>query len=1261
MALSENQGEIVSKTEAFLWLEQESSRRILFLDGAMGTMIQRFKLKEQDFRSGDLENHPGELQGNNDLLSLTRPDVISSIHTQYLEAGSDIISTNTFSSTKVAQADYGLEHLAYELNLASAKLAKQACQDFMNKNPERRCWVAGAMGPTNKTASLSPDVNDPGFRAITFEDLVRDYFEAARGLRDGGADILIIETVFDTLNLKAAIFAVKKLLEESEEQFPVMLSVTITDASGRTLSGQTVEAFWNSVRHARPFSVGINCALGASEMRPYISELSKIADCRISCYPNAGLPNPLSDTGYDESPDQTSELVKDFAESGFINLIGGCCGTTPDHIKAVYQKLKEVTPRKLPTIEPRMRLSGLEPLNLDSSGERPFIMVGERSNVTGSPKFKRLIKEEKYEEALSIARQQVENGANIIDINFDEALLDGVACMVKFLNLVAAEPDISKVPIMIDSSKFEVIEAGLKCIQGKGIVNSISLKEGEEKFLEQARLINKYGAAMVVMAFDEQGQAATKADKIRICKRAYDLLTEKAGIDPFDIIFDPNILSVATGIEEHNNYALDFIQALPEIKDLCPGAFTSGGVSNISFSFRGNNVVREAMHSSFLFHAQKAGLDMGIVNAGMLAVYEDIEKELLIKVEDVLLNRHVEATEALIELAERVKGSGKKEQKKNDEWRSLSLQDRITHSLVKGVVDYIEQDTEEARQELGRPLSVIEGPLMNGMKVVGDLFGAGKMFLPQVVKSARVMKKAVAYLDPFMKEEEKKSGGKSQGCFVIATVKGDVHDIGKNIVGVVLGCNGYKVVDLGVMVSCEAIVAAIKEHDADFVGFSGLITPSLDEMIHNAQEFNRLGINIPMLIGGATTSSAHTAIKIAPEYEGVCHRVGDASLVVGVCSDLSNKLKREELIKSIKLKQAKTREQFYQDSGKTDDFLALEKAREHSFQIDWKLSETYLPKKLGIQTLNIAVSDLIEYIDWSPFFWTWEIKGIYPKLLENPKFGKQAKELFDDAQELLQKIAKENRFKMQAVFGLFPANSVGDDVELYCSEKRDIVLETFHFLRQQKKKENNGPNLCLSDYIAPKNSGVKDYLGAFAVTAGFEAEVFAKEYEQAQDDYSSIIVKALADRLAEAFAEYLHLKVRELWGFGEKEKLSYQELIKEKYQGIRPAMGYPSTPDHTEKKILWRLLQVEEKTDIELTSSCAMNPPASVSGLYFSHPHAKYFNLGKIGKDQVTDYAFRKEMEFKVVERWLGTSLNYRPSTDKEAISKSEKGPAAHV
>ena len=1226
-----------------LELKELLANRILFLDGAMGTMIQRYKLVEADFRGDRYLDSKIDLQGNNDLLSLTRPDIIKEIHRNYLLAGSDIIETNTFSGTTIAQADYELESEVYDLNFASAKVAKEAAEEVMAEFPERKCYVAGAIGPTNRTASLSPDVNNPAYRAVTFDELKQAYYEQAKALYDGGVDLFLPETTFDTLNIKAAISALNQLFEEIGERLPVILSATITDASGRTLSGQTIDAFWYSVRHAKPLAVGINCALGATEMRPYVEALSNIADCYISCYPNAGLPNPLSETGYDEKPEDTSAFVEEFAQSGLLNILGGCCGTTPDHIQAMVDKIEKLPPRPVPEVPDGLRVSGLEPLLVRPDEDpKPFLMVGERTNVTGSPRFAKLIKEDNFDAALAIARQQVENGANIIDVNFDEGLIDSEACMTRFLNLLASEPEISRVPIMIDSSKWSVIEAGLKCVQGKAVVNSISLKEGEEQFKEHARKILDYGAATVVMAFDEEGQAATKADKVRICKRAYDILVHEVGFDPHDIIFDPNILTVATGMDEHNNYAVDFIEAVREIKKVCPGALTSGGISNISFSFRGNNVVREAMHAAFLYHAIRAGLDMGIVNAGMLEVYDEVEKELLEQVEDVLLNRRDDATERLIDFAEQFKGVKKAEQEKtNLEWRKGSVADRLAHSLVKGIVDYIEEDTAEALSQADRPLHVIEGPLMDGMKIVGGLFGDGKMFLPQVVKSARVMKRAVAYLQPFMeKEKEGNESKSSQGRFLIATVKGDVHDIGKNIVAVVLACNNYEVTDLGVMVSCEDILKKAKELDADIIGLSGLITPSLDEMVYNAKEMERQGFNVPLLIGGATTSKAHTAIKIAPHYEGIVSQIGDASLVVEVCNRIMNQASRMEYKKTLQEDQAQIRERF-QANAEGASYLDIEVARAKKPEFDWSEQIT-VPSRLGVEICDhIPLDQIVPYIDWSPFFWTWELRGLYPKVLDHKKWGPQARELFADAQKLIEDIVSNKRFTAKAIMGLWPANSVGDDIEVYDTEDMDRVLTTFHTLRQQRERDGDKPLSALSDFIAPKSAGMKDYLGAFAVTSGAEVEEYAAHFEKKHDDYTGIMIKAIGDRFAEALAEMMHKRVREVWGIHQGESGEVADLIKENYQGIRPAPGYPACPDHTEKYLIWDLLEVKEKIGISLTESAAMTPASSVSGWYFGAKDAAYFRVGQIQKDQVADYAKRKGMSLAEIERWLQPNLAY--------------------
>lgn len=1225
----------MKKAPSFKDLTELLQSRHLILDGGMGTMIQSYKLEESDFRNDALKNHSKLLKGNNDLLSITRPDVVREIHAQYLRAGSDVIETNTFSSTSIAQADYALESLVGEINRASVVLAKEAVAQVSAELPGRRLYIAGAIGPTNRTASLSPDVNNPAFRAVTFKQLEQSYFEQALALVQGGVDLLLVETIFDTLNAKAALFAVERCFNEVGFQLPVMVSVTITDQSGRTLSGQTAKAFWYSVQHARPFSVGINCALGAHEMRPFLQELASVAPCFMSCYPNAGLPNPLSETGYDETPADTARALGDIADDHLLNIVGGCCGTTPEHISAIRERIIDTAPRRAAPIKATLSLAGLEPLVV--TPDNPFILVGERTNVTGSPKFRKLIEEDKFEDALSVARQQVENGANIIDVNFDEGLLDSEACMTRFLNLIASEPDIARVPLMIDSSKWSVLEAGLQCVQGKAIVNSISLKEGEEKFKEQARTIASYGAAMVVMAFDEKGQAATLDDKVRICQRAFKILTEEVGIPAHDIIFDPNVLTVATGIEEHNSYAHDFIEAVREIKSSCPGCLTSGGISNVSFSFRGNNKVREAMHSVFLFHAIKAGLDMGIVNAGMLEVYEEIEPELLEKVEDVILNRHDGATEALIEIAERYKGqSTERDVSAALEWRKLSLAERITHSLVKGVVEYIEADTEEARQSLGKPLAVIEGPLMDGMKHVGDLFGAGKMFLPQVVKSARVMKRAVAYLQPFM-EAEKAAMGASQDekTFVIATVKGDVHDIGKNIVGVVLACNGYRVIDLGVMVSCQEIMKAARENNADLIGMSGLITPSLDEMANNLKEFVHEGIRTPVLIGGATTSRAHTAIKLAPHYEGAVVHVADASLAVEVCTNLLSSERYTQYVEDLKNNQEQVRRAFAAGRGE-QSFISLETARQKRFP--YREYDAEMPSMLGTHTFkDIPLADVAAFFDWSPLFWTWGLKGSYPSILENKSYGEQAREIYKEGQALLNRIINEKRFRLEAVIGIFPAAADHDDVVIYDTTPAHHELERFCFLRQQREREGLH-NLCLADFIAPKQMHRKDYMGLFAVVC-HGVDDFAQEFESRGDDYQSIMTKALGDRFAEALAEYMHKQVRDLWGYGKNESLSVEGLIREEYRGIRPAPGYPACPEHTEKQKIWDVLKVKAAIGLSLTESFAMTPASSVSGFYFSHPDAKYFNVGKIDQDQLHDYAKRKGMSLEEAERWLAPNL----------------------
>jgi len=1216
-------------------LENLLQRRIVILDGAMGTMIQSYQLDESGYRGRQFASHPHDLKGCNDLLCLTQPEIVETIHRQYLEAGADIIETNTFNSTSISMADYHLEHLVYDLNLAGAKVARKAVETVMAKRPDRPLFVAGAIGPTNRTASMSPDVNNPAFRSVTFDQLVTTYTEQMRGLMDGGVDILLLETVFDTLNAKAALFAIDQFFEKHGKRVPVMVSVTITDRSGRTLSGQTVEAFWNSMSHMPLLSVGINCALGAKQMRPYIDELSQIAPVPISCYPNAGLPNAFG--GFDETPDIMATDLREFAANGWLNIVGGCCGTTPAHISAIADAVHGLPPRRLATPEPFTRLSGLEPLTIRP--ETNFVNIGERTNVTGSPAFAKLILNGDYEAALSVARQQVQGGAQLIDVNMDEGLLDSHEAMATFLKLVASEPDIARVPTMIDSSKWSVIEAGLQCVQGKPVVNSISLKEGEEAFRQCARLIKRYGAALVVMAFDEKGQADTFDRKIEVCARAYRILTEDIGLPPQDIIFDPNVLTVATGIEEHNNYAVNFIEATRWIKAKLPRCKVSGGISNISFSFRGNHVVREAMHSAFLYHAIKAGLDMGIVNAGQLAVYEEIPKDLLELVEDVLLNRRPDATERLVSFAETVRQKDKVAAQEHA-WRRGTVEERLSHALVKGIVEYIEEDVEEARQQCSKPLQVIEGPLMAGMNIVGDLFGAGKMFLPQVVKSARVMKKAVAYLLPFMEAEKQASGGrKAQGKILLATVKGDVHDIGKNIVGVVLGCNNYEVIDLGVMVPCDTILKTARERQVDLIGLSGLITPSLDEMGHVAREMTREGFQMPLLIGGATTSKAHTAVKIAPAYPQPVIHVLDASRAVGVVGSLMNPAQKPAFAESNRLDQERVR-QAHQDRG-PKPLLTLAQARERKTSIDWQTTEIPTPSFVGIRVLDgFPLDGIVPFIDWSPFFHTWELRGRYPQILDDPK----AKELFDDAQHLLNEIVAHKLLTARAVYGFFPANSVEDDIELYQDDSRSAVLVTFHTLRQQMPKPDGQFNQALADFIAPKSTGRSDYLGAFAVTSGIGLEALCARFEKEHDDYNSIMAKALADRLAEGFAELLHKQARVDWGYGAGERLGYDDLIRERYRGIRPAPGYPACPDHTEKQALFDLLQVEKHVGIRLTETFAMYPASSVSGLYFAHPAAKYFAVGKLGRDQVIDYHLRKQMDLRTVERWLGPNLNYDPA-----------------
>ncbi len=1227
----------MSKIEFF---KQQLSQRILFLDGAMGTMIQSYKLDEKDYRGERFAQWETDLKGNNDLLSLTQPDIIKSIHSAYFEAGSDIVETNTFNATTIAMADYRMESLAYEINVASARLAKEAAEQFTLQTPDKPRFVAGVLGPTNRTASMSPDVNDPGFRNITFDDLVIAYTEATRGLIDGGADIILIETIFDTLNAKAAIFAVEQVFDEIGYKLPVMISGTITDASGRTLSGQTVAAFWHSLKHVEPISFGFNCALGAKELRQHIDELSTIADTHVSAHPNAGLPNEFGE--YDESPEAMANEIQDWAKSGYLNIIGGCCGTSPAHIKAIVEAVNAYPPRIVPEIPKQCRLSGLEPMSIGP--ETLFVNVGERTNVTGSAAFKRLVIEGNFEAALDVAKQQVENGAQIIDINMDEGMLESKEAMVRFLLLIAAEPDIAKVPIMLDSSKWDILEAGLKCIQGKGIVNSISLKEGEAAFIKHAKLVRRYGAAVIVMAFDEEGQADTKARKIEICQRAYKILTEQVNFPPEDIIFDPNIFAIATGIDEHNNYGLDFIEATREIKRTLPYALISGGVSNVSFSFRGNNIVREAIHAVFLYHAIQAGMSMGIVNAGQLAIYADIPDDLRNAIEDVVLNTHDgSGTDKLLELADKYRGDGSSNTGKEQdlEWRSWPINKRLEHALVKGITDYIDEDTEEARLAAERPLHVIEGALMDGMNVVGDLFGAGKMFLPQVVKSARVMKKAVAYLMPFMDADKLAGDRQTNGKILMATVKGDVHDIGKNIVAVVLQCNNYDVIDLGVMVPAEKILQTARLENVDIIGLSGLITPSLDEMAHVAKEMQRQGFTIPLMIGGATTSRAHTAVKIEPHYQGgPTVYVTDASRGVGVASNLLSADLKDEFVRSVREEYADFRERHKGRVAQTKQ-LTLEEARNNKFA--WGDYQPAKPSFLGLKVIDrFPLDTLVWYIDWTPFFQTWEMAGSYPKILDDQVVGVEARKLFDDAQIMLKKLINEEWLTARAVVGFFPANSEGDDVLVYTDESRQEVLEVLHHLRQQNIKAPGRPNYCLSDFIAPVDSGRADYIGGFAVTTGIGIEEKLQQFEQDHDDYSSIMLKALADRLAEAFAEYLHQVVRkEYWGYAQDEAHSAEQLIHEAYQGIRPAPGYPACPDHTEKAKLFELLNVTENTTIELTESFAMYPASAVSGWYFSHPESQYFNVGKIEQDQLQDYARRKDMAEDVAARWLSAHVNH--------------------
>lgn len=1262
MNASNNAAETASGSDTFVpnirpdctdELKAALRQRIMVIDGAMGTAIQRDRPDEAGYRGERFIEWPTALQGNNDLLNLTQPQIIEGIHREYLEAGADILETNTFNANAVSLSDYDMHELAYELNYAGAALARAAADEY--STPEKPRYVAGAIGPTTRTASISPDVNDPGARNVSYDQLVAAYLEAANGLVDGGADLLIIETIFDSLNAKAAVFAVETLFEDRGRRWPVIISGTITDASGRTLSGQVTEAFWNAIRHARPLAVGLNCALGAPEMRPYIAEMSRIADTYVSCYPNAGLPNAFGE--YDESPERQASYIADFAEAGLVNLVGGCCGTAPPHIAEIAKVVEGKPPRVLPDIPVATRLSGLEPLNI--TDDSLFVNIGERTNITGSARFRNLIKAEDYDSALSVALQQVEVGAQVIDINMDEGMIDGVAAMDRFTKLIAAEPDISRVPVMIDSSKWEVIEAGLKNVQGKPIVNSISMKEGEEKFIREARLCRKYGAAVVVMAFDEQGQADNLERRKEICGRAYRILTEEVGFPAEDIIFDPNCFALATGIEEHATYGIDFIEACAWIKENLPGVHISGGISNVSFSFRGNNPVREAIHAVFLYHAIKAGLDMGIVNAGALVPYDSIDPELRDRIEDVVLNRREDAAERLLEIAERFNKSEKTEDPKAAEWRSFPVRERITHALVKGIDAHVDADTEELRAEIaaagGRPIEVIEGPLMDGMNVVGDLFGSGKMFLPQVVKSARVMKKAVAYLLPYIEAEKEESGasqdGKAgkdtNGTIIMATVKGDVHDIGKNIVGVVLQCNNFEVIDLGVMVPAEKILAAAKEHEADIIGLSGLITPSLDEMVNFAVEMEREGLEIPLLIGGATTSRAHTAVKVSPRRSGPVVWVKDASRSVPVAAALLDDKQRPALLEATENDYAALRERHAQKNERP--MLTLEKARANRTPIEWDGYTPPVPAQgVGVREFHdYDLAELREYIDWQPFFNAWEMKGRFPDILNNPVSGETARKLYDDAQEMLDTLIKEKWLTANGVIGFFPANAVGsggEDIEVYTDETRSEVLTTLHNLRQQGEHRDGIPNRSLGDYIAPKDTGLADYVGAFAVTAGLGSQDKIAEFKAANDDYSAILLESIADRLAEAFAERMHQRVRkEFWGFQPDEQLDNEALINEKYRGIRPAPGYPACPEHTEKATLWKLMDVRERTGIELTESMAMWPGAAVSGWYFSHPQSQYFVVGRMAQDQVADYAKRKGWTLAEAERWLGPNLGYNP------------------
>ena len=1217
-------------------LKKSLNQRILILDGAMGTMIQRYALNEKEYRGERFADWPVDLKGNNDLLSITQPDIIREIHHAYLEAGADIIETNSFNSTVISMADYQMESLSDEINEAAAKLARECADEWTRKTPEKPRYVAGILGPTNRTASISPDVNDPAYRNVSYDALVEAYRSSVRALVRGGADIIMIETIFDTLNAKAAIYAVETEFEALGIKLPVMLSGTITDASGRTLTGQTTEAFYNSMRHIRPISFGLNCALGPAELRQYVAELSRIADCYVSTHPNAGLPNAFG--GYDLDAANMAGYISEWAQSGLLNIVGGCCGTTPDHIRAIAQAVADIPPRVIPDRPVACRLAGLEPLTIDENSL--FVNVGERTNITGSARFKRLIKEGNYQEALDIARNQVENGAQIIDINMDEGMLDSQAAMVRFLNMISGEPDIARVPIMIDSSKWEVIEAGLKCIQGKGIVNSISLKEGEAAFIDHAKKVLRYGAAVIVMAFDETGQADTRQRKTEICQRAYRILTEQVGFPPEDIIFDPNIFAVATGIPEHNNYAVDFIEACKDIKATLPHALISGGVSNVSFSFRGNDPVREAIHAVFLYYAIRNGMDMGIVNAGQLAIYDDLPAALRDAVEDVILNRREDGTDRLLALAEEYRGSkGENDQPQLAEWRGWDVEKRLEYALVKGITEFIVEDTEAARLRADSPIEVIEGPLMNGMNVVGDLFSEGKMFLPQVVKSARVMKQAVAYLEPYI--QAAKTSGSSAGKVLLATVKGDVHDIGKNIVGVVLQCNNYEIIDLGVMVPCETILRTAIEEKVDIIGLSGLITPSLDEMVHVAKEMERQGFSLPLLIGGATTSKAHTAVKIEPNYSGPVTYVQNASRTVGVVAALLSDKQRDEFVARTRKEYEVVRDQYARRQPRSAP-VTLAQARANAFAADWDNYTPPCPAFTGVKTVTAPISVLRRYIDWTPFFMTWSLAGKYPRILEDDVVGEEARHLFKEANAMLDELDRTGALTPRGVAGIFPANRIGDDIAVYCDESREEVLLYSCHLRQQTQKKDDFPNACLADFVAPP--GIPDYLGAFAVTGGLEEDTLAAQFDAAHDDYNKIMVKALADRLAEGFAEYLHEQVRKtIWGYSPDENLDNDSLIRENYQGIRPAPGYPACPEHTEKSKIWELLDVERHTGMRLTESYAMWPGASVSGWYFSHPQSRYFAVAQIQRDQIEDYAARKGMPVKELERWLAPNLGYDP------------------